>query len=182
VREEAKVDDGQILEIAEFFHPRTQEIADTLPAGLGRWLLRTGWARGLVGRFTRKGRIVKTTSVHGFVLLYLLAALKSGRRRSLRFAREDAAIADWLRLVEGAARTDTPLAIEIARAHSLVTGYGDTHTRGEAKFARLMELVPQLHTRPDGAAELAKLVTAALADEDGKALDRMVTDLDLREP
>ena len=41
VREEAQIADGQILEIAEFFHPRTQEIADTLPAGAGRWLMRT---------------------------------------------------------------------------------------------------------------------------------------------
>jgi indolepyruvate ferredoxin oxidoreductase beta subunit len=32
VREEAQIKDGQILQIAEFFHPRTQEIADTLPA------------------------------------------------------------------------------------------------------------------------------------------------------
>src|SRR5690606_14252325 len=54
VREEARVEDGQILEIAEFFHPRTQEIADTLPAGFGRWLIRTGWTRGLLDRFTRK--------------------------------------------------------------------------------------------------------------------------------
>src|SRR4029077_5241744 len=29
VREEIRIEDGQILEIAEFFHPRTQEIADT---------------------------------------------------------------------------------------------------------------------------------------------------------
>ena len=92
VREEAKVEDGQILEIAEFFHPRTQEIADTLPAALGRWLMRTGWARGLVDRFTRKGRIVKTTSIGGFALLYLLASLKPLRRRSLRFATEQAAL------------------------------------------------------------------------------------------
>ena len=45
VREEVQAADGQILEIAEFLHPRVQEIADTLPAGLGRWLLNTGWAR-----------------------------------------------------------------------------------------------------------------------------------------
>src|SRR5262249_18311425 len=40
VREEVQVAPDQILEIAEFFHPRVQEIADTLPAPLGRWLLR----------------------------------------------------------------------------------------------------------------------------------------------
>ena len=39
VREEVRVNDGQILEIAEFMHPRTQEIADTLPAPLGRFIL-----------------------------------------------------------------------------------------------------------------------------------------------
>ena len=116
VREEVKVDDGQILEIAEFLHPRTQEIADTLPAGFGRWLLRTGWARGLVDRFTRKGRIVKTTSLSGFALLYLLARLKRWRRRSLRFAAEEASIVAWLRLVEDTGRSDYRLAVEIARA------------------------------------------------------------------
>ena len=179
VREEVKVDDGQILEIAEFFHPRTQEIADTLPAGFGRWLLRTGWARGFVERFTRKGRIVKTTSLTGFALLYLLSGLKRWRRRSLRFAGEDASIVVWLRLVEDTARTDVGLAVEIARARSLVTGYGDTHARGAARFARLMSLVPRLRATPDAAAELSKLIAAALADEDGKALDRAIVALNL---
>jgi hypothetical protein len=80
VREEAQVADGQILEIAEFFHPRTQEIADTLPAGAGRWLMRTGWARRLLDRATRKGKVIKTTSVGGFLLLYALSQLKPLRR------------------------------------------------------------------------------------------------------
>src|SRR5690606_25427581 len=53
VREEVKLADGQILAVAEFLHPRTEEIADTLPAGLGRWLLRTDWARRIADRFTR---------------------------------------------------------------------------------------------------------------------------------
>jgi indolepyruvate ferredoxin oxidoreductase beta subunit len=178
VRDEVKVDDGQILEIAEFFHPRTQEIADTLPAGFGRWLVRNSWARGLVDRFTRKGRIVKTTSLNGFALLYLLAGLKRWRRRSLRFAAEDASIVAWLRLVEDTVRTDERLAVEVARARSLVTGYSDTHARGEAKFARLMSLVPRLRAKPHAAAELSKLIAAALADEDGTALERAIATLE----
>ena len=36
VRDEVRAADDQILEIAEFMHPRTQEIADTLPRRLGR--------------------------------------------------------------------------------------------------------------------------------------------------
>ena len=66
VREEVRVSDDQILEIAEFMHPRTQEIADTLPAPLGRWMLRTTWFRRLIDAMTTKGRTVKTSSLRGW--------------------------------------------------------------------------------------------------------------------
>jgi len=177
VREEVQVGDGQILEIAEFFHPRTQEIADTLPAPLGRRLLRTGWARALVDRFTRKGRIVETTSIRGFLLLYALASLKPLRRRSLRFAAEQAALASWLDLVAETASADYALAVQVARMRNLVKGYGDTHERGQAKFARLCALLPQLRARPNASAELDGLIKAALADESGEALDKAVAAL-----
>jgi indolepyruvate ferredoxin oxidoreductase beta subunit len=177
VREEAQIADGQILEIAEFFHPRTQEIADTLPAALGRWLMRTPWARGLADRATRKGKIVKTTSVGGFLLLYALARLKPLRRRSLRFATEQAALANWLNLVAATARADYPLALQIARMRSLVKGYGDTHERGQAKFDKLVVLVPRLLGRSNSGATLEGLIKAALADEDGQALDKAIAHL-----
>src|SRR4029079_15418136 len=88
VRAEVQAADGQIVEIAEFLHPRVQEIADTLPASLGLWLLNSGSPRRLIERFTTKGRVVKTSSVGGFLLLYVIASLKGTRRRSLRFAAE----------------------------------------------------------------------------------------------
>ena len=47
---------GQVLAIDEYLHPRLQEICETLPAGLGRWLERPGWPRRLVERWTEKGR------------------------------------------------------------------------------------------------------------------------------
>ena len=147
MREEAQIEDGQILEIAEFFHPRTQEIADTLPAPLGRWLLRTGWARGVIDRLTRKGKVVRTTSLGGFSLLYLLSKLKRLRRRSLRFGAEQAALAAWLDLVAATARTDYALAIQVAHMRNLVKGYGDTHERGRAKFDKLAALLPRLRER-----------------------------------
>ena len=177
VREEARVEDGQILEIAEFFHPRTQEIADTLPAGLGRWLMHSSFARGLLDRATRKGRVVKTTSVGGFLLLYALSQLRPLRRRSLRFVTEQAALAEWLDLVAETARADYALAAQVARMRSLVKGYGDTHERGRAKFDTLVALLPRLRARSNSAALLDGLIKAALADEGGEALDKAVTDL-----
>ena len=172
VREEVQVGDGQILEIVEFFHPRTQEIADTLPAGLGRWLLRTGWARAPVDRLTRKGRIVKTTSIRGFLLLYVLAGLKPLRRRSLRFAAEQTALASWLDLVAETAPADYALAVQVARMRNLVKGYGDTHERGQAKFAKLCALLSRLREKSNSNTLLEGLIKAALADESGEALDK----------
>jgi indolepyruvate ferredoxin oxidoreductase beta subunit len=177
VREEVQIEDGQILEIAEFFHPRTQEIADTLPAGLGRWLMRTSWAHGLLDRLTRKGKTVKTTSISGFLLLYLLSRLKPLRRRSLRFVTEQAALSAWLDLVAETARSDYALALQVARLRSLVKGYGDTHERGRAKFDRLVALLPRLRAAGNASAQLESLIKAAQADEGGQALDKAIAEL-----
>jgi indolepyruvate ferredoxin oxidoreductase beta subunit len=177
VREEVRLGDGQLLRIAEFMHPRVQEIADTLPAGLGRWLLNTRWARQLVERLTKSGKIVTTTSVHGFLLLYLVAALKPLRPRSLRFAAEQAAIDQWLGVVGDTAKTDTTLAAEVAEARNLVRGYGDTHERGRERFDALMRVLPQVSNLPDAAARFAALRKAAQAEESGAELDRAIGQL-----
>ena len=174
VREEVRVNDGQILEIAEFMHPRTQEIADTLPAPLGRFILRTGWVRSLMDRMTRKGRVVKTSSLRGFLLLYMVAAFKPLRPRSLRYQAENAYLEEWLATVQRTAATHYDLAIEVAAARNLVKGYGDTHERGRARFETLMALLPSLSQRPDGAAQLASLRKAANNDDTGVALDAAI--------
>ena len=174
VREEVRLADGQLLQIAEFMHPRVQEIADTLPAGLGWWLLNTRWARRLVERFTKSGKVVKTTSLRGFLLLYLVASLKSLRPRSLRFAAEQAAIDQWLGVVRDTAKTDAALAAEVAEARNLVRGYGDTHERGRERFDALMAVLPQVTTLPNTAARFAALRKAAQADESGGELTRAI--------
>jgi indolepyruvate ferredoxin oxidoreductase, beta subunit len=174
VRAEVRVNDDQILEIAEFMHPRTQEIADTLPATLGRLILNTGWVRRLMDRTTRKGRVVKTTSLSGFLLLYLVASLKPLRPRSLRYSVEQRQLADWLATVRRLAATHYDLAIEVATARNLVKGYGDTHERGRARFETLMGVLPALAQRADGAAQLAMLRKAANADDTGSALNAAI--------
>ena len=181
VRAEVRVNDGQILEIAEFMHPRTQEIADTLPAPLGRFILNTGWVRRLMDRMTRKGRVVKTSALRGFLLLYLVAAFKPLRPRSLRYGVEQHYLDEWLATVQRLAATNYDLAIEVAAARNLVKGYGDTHERGRARFDTLMGLLPTLAARPDGAAQLAALRKAANADDTGAALNAAVAKMGERE-
>jgi indolepyruvate ferredoxin oxidoreductase beta subunit len=177
VREEVRARDGQIVEIAEFLHPRVEEIADTLPAGLGRWLQRTGWPRHLVERLTRSGKVVKTTSVSGFVLLYAVASLKRFRRGSLRFPEEARSIDAWLARMIQLAPVSYQLAAEVAEARTLLKGYGDTRRRGQERYDRLMALVPTLAVDPTGATVFARLRKAAQADEEGAALERALAEL-----
>jgi indolepyruvate ferredoxin oxidoreductase beta subunit len=177
VREEVQAADGQIVEIAEFLHPRVQEVADTLPAGLGRWLLATGPARRFVERFTRKGMVLKTSTIRGFLMLYFMASLKGTRRRSLRFANEQAFLKEWLRTIETVASTHYALAAEIATTRTLVKGYSDTHERGRARYDMLMQMLPQIMETADPAATLARLRKAAVADDTGAALTAAVRDV-----
>lgn len=171
---EVKLAPQQLLQINEFMHPRVEEIADILPAGLGRWLLATRWARGALGRFTRSGRVVRTSTLRGYLLLYGIAALRPLRPRSLRFGAEHERIRTWLAQVERLAPTHPALALELARSQRLVKGYGDTHARGWRNFQRLLEELPKLERDEAGARRLSELARAALADENGQALERML--------
>jgi indolepyruvate ferredoxin oxidoreductase beta subunit len=174
VREEVRIADDQILEIAEFMHPRTQEVADTLPASLGRFILNTSWARRLTDRMTRNGRVVRTTTLRGFLLLYTVASLKPLRPRSLRYQTEQAHLEAWLATILRLAETRYDLAVEVAATRNLVKGYGETHERGRARFETLMQLLPSLSQRADGAAQLAMLRKAAQADDTGAALNAAI--------
>jgi indolepyruvate ferredoxin oxidoreductase beta subunit len=170
VAAEVKLAPGQILRIREFMHPRLQEIAETLPGWMGRALLGSAVLRGIVGYFTRKGRVIETTSITGFLTLWCVARARGWRRSSLRFAAEHAGIDGWMARIVELAPADPALALEVAGLQRLVKGYSDTHARGRRNFDRLMALVPALALREDGPQTLARLREAALADDTGLAL------------
>ena len=170
VRGEVRADAAQVLAIDEYLHPRVQEIAETLPAWLGRSVERPGALRRVVERFTQRGRVITTSSLGGFLMLYAVAGMKRWRRSTTRFAAENAAIVAWLASIAEAARHNPQLAVEVARCQRLVKGYSDTHERGVRHFDLLMAAV-----RRAGAtlapATLRELREAALADEQGAKLE-----------
>ncbi len=170
VRAEVRAGADQVLAIDEYLHPRVQEIAETLPAALGRRIERPGWLRRLVERATRRGRVVTTSSLGGFLMLYAVAAMKRWRRSTTRYAAENAAIEAWLARIAEAAATSPELAVEIARCQRLVKGYSDTHERGVCNFDTVMAAVDRARTRL-APATLRELRDAALADEHGFALE-----------
>lgn len=170
VRNEARVEDEQMMQVHEFLHPQIEEITDTLPTKLGRWLLGSRLFQWIVYKMTHKGIKLQTTSVFGFTALYVLARMRPIRRRSLRFGQEQRRIDDWLDIVVNNAEHNYLLACEIVECQQVVKGYGDTHKNGMRNFGLLMEVVPKLANDPRGGERLKKLRSAALVDENGKAL------------
>ena len=169
VQSEVGVQQGQQLAINEFMHPRIEEICETLPTGLGRWLARPHAVHRLLARFTREGRVVTTSSLRGYLLLWGLSRLRGIRRSTLRYQMESANIEQWLAHIETAAGHNPALAVEVAQCQRLVKGYSDTHARGLSNYLRLMDAVRGAGQRL-APATLRELREAALADEHGKAL------------
>jgi indolepyruvate ferredoxin oxidoreductase beta subunit len=171
VREEIRADPGQLFGITEFMKPRVEEIAGTLPAGLGRWLLDSPRLSGWLRRWTG-GKQIRSSTIGGFLMLHTLGGCKRWRRTTLRFQQENARIEEWLRQIEQLAVNHYALAVELARAQKLVKGYGETHERGWRNFTALVGQLEFLAMRSDGAVLLSRLQDAALADEEGQALAR----------
>jgi indolepyruvate ferredoxin oxidoreductase beta subunit len=169
VREEVRAAPEQLFGITEFMKPRIAEIAGTLPLGVGRWVLASPRVCRWLTRWTG-GKEVRTGTVWGFLQLHMLGGLKRWRRGTFRYAQENARIEQWLARIEDLAAGNYLLAVELARAQRLIKGYGETHERGWRSFTALVAQLPVLAVRTDGAAVLARLQEAALADEEGTAL------------
>jgi indolepyruvate ferredoxin oxidoreductase beta subunit len=176
VQDEIRAEPGQLFGITEFMKPRLEEIAGTMPAALGRWILGSPRVRHGLTKFTA-GRQIRTRTLSGFFMLYVLGALKRWRRGTLRFREEDARIEAWLARVAAVATDNYLVAVELANAQRLVKGYGETHERGWRNFSTLLEQVDLLAARSDGGTVLARLIEAALADEEGLALSREIDGL-----
>jgi indolepyruvate ferredoxin oxidoreductase beta subunit len=177
VEADARVASNQLLQIKEFLHPKVEEFADIMPAALGGWMLRTKWVSSLINRLTGKGKILQTTSLSGFLQLYMLAGLRGFRPRTLRFKREHKRITDWLEQLKDVAKTDPPLALEVAECARLVKGYGDTYLLGTRNFESLMNALLRLRRMDNPAARLKALRELALADDTGKKLENALIEL-----
>lgn len=176
-RGEVQAADDEIVYVTEFMHPRIEEVCDTLPAGLGRWIMGADGFRRLLKPFFRKGRKVRTATISGFMLLWGVSRMRRWRRTTLRYEREMAAIETWLKRVSDAAADDYALAVEIVRCQRLIKGYGDTLARGWGNYCTIMEVIDR-RTGGADADMVRQLRDAALADELGERLARAITALD----
>ncbi|KAG1483114.1 hypothetical protein G6F54_013580 [Rhizopus delemar] len=80
-------------------HPRLEEICGTLPVRMGRWLEGSKAFGGFVERRLGKGRLMQSSTLGGFLMLYSLAGMRRFRRSTLRHQIESAGLEQWLDLI-----------------------------------------------------------------------------------
>jgi indolepyruvate ferredoxin oxidoreductase beta subunit len=158
--------------IVDYLKPGTEEIADIVPAGLAARLRNWEKSRGKPFNF---GLLLKTSSIAGFLSLKLLSLLKPWRRKTSRFALEQATIERWLGAVKrlGFASLDRELAMEIVQCGRIVRGYGETNRRGREALAKIFENLLENEAAGSRGIDNLKLAVrgarnAALADPDCK--------------
>lgn len=171
VNSEIGLDPETSVGVTEYFHPRGEEIRSLMPVRLARWFENSPRAMAWLDRWVNKGRRYRTDKMGPFLLLWLVGGLRRYRRRTYRHAFEAAHLKLWFDLAEETRSRDYALAVEILKCRRLIKGYGDTHDRGQSKFDRVLSGLDLLEDRNDAADWLRRLRDAALADEDGEALD-----------
>ncbi len=179
-REDVRAEEDQIVHIADYLHPRVEEVCDLLPKGLAMTILGTPILRKMLGAVLGGGRRLPTSKLRGFLLLRLVASLRVMRRATYRFGVEQARIDEWLSAVKSEAAGDYALACEIAALPRLIKGYGETHERGLGNFSAVMAALGRVRAQADPVKTLAALRDAALADEEGAALKAAIARLDDR--
>jgi indolepyruvate ferredoxin oxidoreductase, beta subunit len=182
IEKELNVAADQPYKVVEFLKPGIEEFCQVLPPWLARPILRISEKRGWLDR-VHIGMEVNTTSVTGYLRFLMLAKLLRVRRWTYRYAREQAAIESWLKLIRQAADTSAELAIEITECARLIKGYGSTHKRGTDNYRMIEARVirPTLDGRlplRHGIDAIASARLAAPVDPEGEGLQRCIDTLE----
>jgi indolepyruvate ferredoxin oxidoreductase beta subunit len=139
--------------VTDYLKPDLDEIYGVLPDVLVRPFAAWAERRWPHGRPTL-GQHVKTTTVSGYLRLWLLARLRPLRPISHRARHEHVLMERWLGAVARLAPLDAELGGEVARLAGLVKGYGEVRRRMTAAVTALLD-----------AAEAAAAIDPAAARE-----------------
>jgi len=136
VARDVVLDPSQLIHVTDYMHPRLQEVAETLPAWIGRPLMDWPVLRNALEPMFKKGRHVRTTSFTWYLSLRALASMRRIRRTTLRYREEQRRIETWLEAIASASDAET--ATELALSARLIKGYSDTFERGLRQFESIM--------------------------------------------
>ena len=140
IRKEMGAKPGQTAVVTDYLKPDLDEIYGLLPRVIADPIARWAERRWPEGRPTLSQH-VRTTSILGFLWVWVLGRLRFLRPVSHRYHLEHTVIGKWAVQVEATARVSYDLACEVAQAAQVVKGYGDVRRRTLRSFHRLLDEV-----------------------------------------
>jgi indolepyruvate ferredoxin oxidoreductase beta subunit len=138
IRRENAAPEGSVLVVTDYLKPDLDELYGILPAAIGGPIARWAERRWPEGR-PAIGQHVRTTTVLGFLRVWLLARLRGLRPSSLRRQREFALMGRWVVAVLVAAPPDVALACVVGEVGNVVMGYGEVRRRLSGAVARFLD-------------------------------------------
>ena len=166
IRAELGAPENAPLIVRDFLKPGREELEGMLPPALASLMPKPKPGKLRKGLKLR----VPTSTAGGWLMFRALAKLKFWRRRTARYAREQAVIEDWLAAVMAAAPHDATLALATANLAVWARGYGDTRARGLDHLANVANGFEK-NLAADGAAlgaTVGAALSAAYTDPDGE--------------
>jgi len=171
INEEVGADDSHVVKVTEYVHPGAAEFISMMPKRLGQLIAERPSLIKRIDRWVNRGRRIRSDSLRGFLIFYLLAGMQRWRLSLYRHSTEMAHIEGWLGAATERLPYDYAHAVSILRARRLIKGYSDTHARGLGKFDRVMLGAALLAGHPDASEWTERLIETALRDVEGVALD-----------
>ena len=180
IRGETAAAPDELLRVYDFFKPGVPELAGLLPERIARAIVRRDARRRALGKQPWSLPLkVGTHSVFGYLSLRVLANLKWLRKRSQRYAHEQALIERWLDAIVSGLQSGWQVGFEVAQCGRLIKGYGSTNERGKENLLHVLDhlMLMAFDSATLRANAIRDARAAALTDDSGKSLDRTLAGL-----
>lgn len=164
---ETRIDEGQIYQIHDYFHPRFEEFSESLPLAIGRFCQNSALIKKMLAPIFSKGRIIRSGTIFGYIFLRFMASARYIRRRTLRYHNENKLMIEWLGRIKKYASSRPELSIEIAKLPKLIKGYGDTHARGLNYYMSIIHFIDYHENDENLIDKVVELSEMAQSDVEG---------------
>lgn len=169
IRKDLDAKDHEPLVVTEYLKPGLEEFCGFMPAVIASPILDWAQRNEKLNAFNF-GIYLKTSRLHGFLLLWMVAKMKYVRRSGHRFMMEQENITKWLQLIDSSAQISYSFGLQVVECASMIKGYSGTYRQGLQNFYRIIQekIEPAIVREEDASAELALAIKAAMTHSGSK--------------
>ncbi len=163
IRKDLDAKDHEPLVVTEYLKPGLEEFCGFMPAAIAGPILQWAERNEKLNSFN-VGIYLKTSRLHGFLLLWLVAKMRVLRKSGHRFKMEQENINRWLHIIESAAQISYSFGLQVVECASMIKGYSGTYRRGLKDFNRIIQEIiePAIARQDDASEKLALAIKGSL--------------------